>query len=178
MQGIESGTLIAGLAILILATLTAVLLLRRSRSSPSAEPHSVLPACDDASPQPPQSTSNTEPAAALGAPASATTIEPLEIQVATAIQPDCDGETVLDHSEHDLPKVLAALGSTEKHRIIYRFLPHMRGILFDEDVIDGHFTDAVQRAGKKGWGADELAAAAVAGNWRRREARQPGHDED
>ncbi len=76
-----------------------------------------------------------------------------------------------DEQREELSNALAALDATAKHRIVYRFLPHMRGILLSDDVLDGHLSDAVIRATRKGWQEGQLITAAKTGKWRRPSAR-------
>jgi len=92
-------------------------------------------------------------------------------------------ETVLpsDAAVSTLASALQALNQTEKHRIIYRFIPNMRGILLDGEALDGYLADAAERAGRKGWSELELASAATSGQWKRRrpvQTHQPDSADD
>ncbi|MEM6495380.1 MAG: hypothetical protein AAF709_01495 [Pseudomonadota bacterium] len=54
-----------------------------------------------------------------------------------------------------------------KHRIVYRFMPHLKGMLFEGDTLDGYLADSVARATHRGWSDDELLAAARTGKWKK-----------
>ncbi len=67
----------------------------------------------------------------------------------------------------DAGGALSQLDDTQKHRVIYRFLPNMRGMLLRGEALEGYFSDASNRAIQRGWTDIELAQAARTGQWRR-----------
>ena len=54
-----------------------------------------------------------------------------------------------------------------KHRIVYRFMPHLKGMLFEGDTLDGYLDDAVDRALQRGWSNENLVSAAQSGKWKK-----------
>lgn len=59
------------------------------------------------------------------------------------------------------------LTDTEKHRVIYKFVPTMRGHLLDGDNLEFFYSDANTRARKRGWSLNEIEAAARTGKWKK-----------
>lgn len=67
----------------------------------------------------------------------------------------------------DLAPELAGLDEPHKHRVIYRFLPDLRGMLFVDDALEGYFLDAVDRARRKGWVDADITTQAMTGHWKK-----------
>lgn len=76
-------------------------------------------------------------------------------------------EEHIDSPEPDLDASLQKLEPQLKHRIVYRFIPHLKGMLFEGDTLDGYLTDAATRAAQRGWTNHELAVAAQSGKWKK-----------
>ncbi len=60
------------------------------------------------------------------------------------------------------------LSDVQRHRVIYKFLPALRGHWLEGDSLDGFYEDATRRALKRGWTADDLEHAARSGKWSKR----------
>ena len=85
-------------------------------------------------------------------------------------QPTLDSEPSdeLDDSPTlELDGALQQLDSQIKHRIVYRFMPHLKGMLFEGETLDGYLADAAIRAMQRGWNTEKLADAAQTGKWKR-----------
>lgn len=80
---------------------------------------------------------------------------------------EADDNAVIKLGDH-----LLSLTPQIKHRIIYRFMPHLKGMLFEGDTLDGYLGDAVSRAAQKGWDDDALLAAAQSGKWKKPRVEQ------
>ena len=63
------------------------------------------------------------------------------------------------------------LTTTEKHRVIYKFFPALRGHLLEEGDLEAYFADASQRARKRGWSDSEIELAAKSGKWKKPSSR-------
>ena len=59
------------------------------------------------------------------------------------------------------------LTDTEKHRVIQKFFPALKGHLLEGPDLDGYFTDALGRARRKGWSDEEIERAARTGKWKK-----------
>jgi len=59
------------------------------------------------------------------------------------------------------------LSDSEKHRVIHKFFPTLKGHLLEGTDLDGYFTDAIGRARHKGWSDDEIEQAAKTGKWKK-----------
>ncbi len=59
------------------------------------------------------------------------------------------------------------LNDTEKHRVIQKFFPTLKGHLLAGDDLEGYFLDAIARARKKGWSDEEIQNAAKTGKWKK-----------
>jgi hypothetical protein len=66
------------------------------------------------------------------------------------------------------------LNDTEKHRVIYKFLPTLRGHLLEGDDLEQFYADAIRRAQRRGWSERNLEAAAKSGKWRKEVLPSPG----
>ena len=62
------------------------------------------------------------------------------------------------------------LTETEKHRVIYKFFPALRGHLLENDDLEAFFSDASQRARNRGWSDSEIEQAAKSGKWKKQRA--------
>lgn len=67
----------------------------------------------------------------------------------------------------DLDSRLSNLDPQLKHRIVYRFMPHLKGMLFEGETLDGYLADAIERAGQRGWTNEELLTSASSGKWKK-----------
>lgn len=66
------------------------------------------------------------------------------------------------------------LTDNEKHRVIQKFFPALKGHLLEGPDLEGYFNDAVSRARRKGWTDEEIQGAAKTKKWRR--SRTPAND--
>ena len=57
------------------------------------------------------------------------------------------------------------LSDVQKHRVIYKFLPALRGHWLEGESLEGFYEDATRRALKRGWSMSDLATAARSGKW-------------
>ena len=62
------------------------------------------------------------------------------------------------------------LTETEKHRVIYKFFPALRGHWLENDDLEAYFADASQRARNRGWSESEIEQSAKTGKWKKRGA--------
>ena len=60
---------------------------------------------------------------------------------------------------------MSGLSQNEKHRVIHKFLPALRGHWLEGDDMDDFYTDAVRRARNRGWSDAEIERCAKAGKW-------------
>ena len=67
---------------------------------------------------------------------------------------------------------------TEKHRVIYKFFPALRGHLLEEDDLAAYFADASQRARNRGWSESEIEQAAKSGKWKKPSSRMAQTESD
>ena len=67
------------------------------------------------------------------------------------------------------------LTDNEKHRVIYKFFPALRGHLLEADDLEAYFEDASERARNRGWSDSEIEHAAKIGKWKKASA-QPSQD--
>ena len=65
------------------------------------------------------------------------------------------------------------LSESQRHRVIIKFFPVLRGHRLTGESLDGFYTEAVTRALKRGWSADEIQAAAHTGKWKKFAERAP-----
>lgn len=70
-------------------------------------------------------------------------------------------------TEGDEEQTAMVLTDNEKHRVIQKFVPALRGHLLEGANLEGFFSDAVSRARNKGWSDEEIQQAAKTGKWRR-----------
>ena len=77
-----------------------------------------------------------------------------------------------DSPAAELDSALQQLDPQIKHRIVYRFMPHLKGMLFEGETLDGYLADAAARAMQRGWDSEKLAAAAQTGKWKRPRSEQ------
>ncbi len=59
----------------------------------------------------------------------------------------------------------SSFGTVEMHRVIYKFLPALRGCLLTGQDLEGYFADAVERAAALGWSIEDLLSAARSNKW-------------
>ena len=62
------------------------------------------------------------------------------------------------------------LTDTEKHRVIHKFFPTLKGHLLEGSDLEGYFVDAISRAQRKGWTNDEIERAAKTRRWKKVDA--------
>lgn len=76
-------------------------------------------------------------------------------------------DEVEDSPAIELNAHLRNLDTQIKHRIIYRFMPHLKGMLFEGETLDGYLADAAARAAQRGWSDAQLVSAAESGKWKK-----------
>lgn len=59
------------------------------------------------------------------------------------------------------------LSESQRHRVIVKFFPVLRGHRLTGESLDGFYAEAVARALKRGWSEDEVQAAARTGKWKK-----------
>ena len=81
--------------------------------------------------------------------------------------PADETDNVEEPLAQDLDSRLSNLDPQLKHRIVYRFMPHLKGMLFEGETLDGYLADAIERAGQRGWTNEELLTSASSGKWKK-----------
>ena len=102
-------------------------------------------------------------------------VEPTETVSIPKERPALPTDKATDVEEpiaHELDNRLSTLDPQLKHRIIYRFMPHLKGMLFEGETLDGYLADAIERAGQRGWGIEELLTSASSGKWKKPRAKE------
>ena len=59
------------------------------------------------------------------------------------------------------------LTDAEKHRVIRKFFPVLKGHLLEATDLEDYFVDALSRARSKGWSEAEIEHAAKTGKWKK-----------
>ena len=59
------------------------------------------------------------------------------------------------------------LSESQRHRVIVKFFPVLRGHCLTGDSLDGYYAEAVARALKRGWAEEEIQSAARTGKWKK-----------
>ena len=161
---IETTSLIGGAAIVLVALLAGYLLTRPKASKGTAHQEEPVALAGNSDPHPTHEP-RTDPSAQAAQMAPDIEEHPQPESHTNQIVVD------LDTDDESAPIVLTPevlnLDPQLKHRIVYRFMPHLKGMLFEGDTLDGYLTDAVARAVHRGWRDDEVLLAARTGKWKK-----------
>ncbi len=161
---IETTLLIGGAAIGLVALLAGYLLTRPKASKVTARQEEPVALAGNTDTHPTHEP-RTDPSA--HATQMAPDIEehprPESFEKSVVIDLDTDDES----APIELAPEMLNLDPQLKHRIVYRFMPHLKGMLFEGDTLDGYLTDAVARAVHRGWSDDEILLAARTGKWKK-----------
>ncbi|MEM8973879.1 MAG: hypothetical protein AAGD43_17605 [Pseudomonadota bacterium] len=164
IAGSNDSILLVGGAVVVIVGLLAGYLLTRPKAGKAAAPKDPVEA---------QGAADTHPACklaehlAVDSPPSAS--EAREDPRSHSYSPPMVEEPEVDNegAPIELAPAMLDLDPQLKHRIVYRFMPHLKGMLFDGDTLDGYLADAAARATHRGWSNDELLAAARTAKWKR-----------
>ena len=74
-------------------------------------------------------------------------------------------QTPSDQNDQRKRRKAMQLNDVQKHRVIYKFLPSLRGHWLEGESLDGFYEDATRRALKRGWSTRDLEYAAQSGKW-------------
>ncbi len=144
--------IVTGAAIALVVILLAILSSRR--------PRRILPQMENTSQNGRAPSAHAERSRTRNGADRQAIRQPIETeQIETGLAPNSEA------SPNSMSAEIAGLSRQQKHRIVYHFLPIMKGLLLEDKNLDDALRAAVKLARAKGWSEARLAASATDGRW-------------